>query len=114
MKKTVSFRLSENTTQILNKKSHILNISKTQLLESIVQDLIPSTSEEIFLQKKNREQAFVEFVKMQEVCNSFTEKAWKNGFKEGWQQFQIRKLSSPFRLSKNEETLNWMKGKLLK
>ena len=103
MKHTMSFRLSDKAQNILEKKARVWNLSKTAVLECFIQEFSPSTKEEKFQQKENHRKAlraFLDSLSPSDDPKTCIEKAWRNGFSNGWMQFQIRKSSSLFKLEK--------------
>jgi len=95
MKSAISFRLSDESKNILKTKSLAFNMSKTAILECIIREFSPSTNDEKLHQIRDRNKAFIFF--MNTHPNPTIKNAWGNGFKAGWEQFQTRKFSSLFK-----------------
>jgi hypothetical protein len=96
MKKSTSFRISKEASDILKIRSSVFKISQTAVLESLIKEFSPSTDDEKNQQYINRELSFKIFDSLNP--NQSHRKAWMNGFKEGWKQFQTRKKTSLFNL----------------
>lgn len=107
MKRTMSFRLSDESLNILSKKASIHGLTKTAVLEAFIKEFSPSTLEEKFQQKHDREKALRTFLETK-PDSKIREKAWKNGFSNGWNLFQMRKSTSLFRTSQSPITKNWL------
>jgi len=102
MKNTISFRLTDEAKNILERKSRVLNLNKTAVLEAMIQEFSPSTREEKLRQKEDHKLAFRAFL---DTKSRSIEKAWRNGFSNGWMQFQVRKTTSLFRVPKVSQSL---------
>ena len=102
MKNAISFRLTDEAKNILERKARILSLNKTEVLESMIQEFSPSTREEILRQKEDHKEALRAFLNTK---SRSIEKAWRNGFSNGWRQFQIRKTTSLFRVLKKSQPL---------
>ena len=102
MKRTMSFRLSDEAENILKRKALALSLNKTAVLETMIQEFSPSTREEKLRQKEDRKLALRAFL---DTKSRSIEKAWRNGFSNGWMQFQGRKTTSFFRVSKVSQSL---------
>jgi len=115
MKNTISFRLTDEAKNILERKARILSLNKTAVLEAMIQEFSPSTREEKLQQIKDRNKAFNSFLNPESKSSTFfvkktktNEKIWKiwiNGYLNGWMQFQVRKTTSLFRVSKVSQSL---------
>lgn len=109
MKNTTSFRLTDEAKSILERKARVLNLNKTEVLESMIQEFSLSTFEERRQQRRNREKALRAFLdtepKGKYDVAFIRKKAWNDGFTNGWRQFQTRKSTSLFRISKVCKTL---------
>lgn len=108
MKRAMSFRLSDETLNIIEKKASTHNINKTKILECMVHEFSLSTLEDKRKQLENRNKALRTFLKTK---SKSIKKAWIDGFLRGWEQFQIRKSSSLFRISESPITKDWLKQK---
>ena len=113
MKRTMSFRLSDETNEILERKASALDLSKTKVLECMIHEFSPSTLEEKIQQKKDRNNVLRVFLANQQPDTTI-KKAWNNGFSNGWDLFQLRKSTSLFRTSRSEITKHWLEQKILK
>ena len=110
MKRTMSFRLSDEALNIIEKKASIQKLSKTKVLECMIHEFSLSTWEDKRKQLENRNKALRIFLSTK---SKSIKKAWIDGFLRGWEQFQIRKSTSLFRISESPITKDWWKRKSL-
>jgi len=103
MKRSTTFRLSEEARSIIKEKAEEFHLSQVAILEYMVCEHSLSTKAEKLEQKRQHRIAFNNFLnsihpridKHDDIAS-----AWRQGFSEGWKQFQARKASSIFKKEK--------------
>jgi hypothetical protein len=91
----MKFDLSDKAKEIIRKKAITFKISDSEVLDWMILEFSPSTEEEIKIQKERRMNAMEDFLNV--YPDATRKEIWRNGFAIGWEYFQIRKSSHPFK-----------------
>jgi len=87
--------IPEELQFIIETKALLLGVTEEKILEYIIQEYVPSTPEEKRLQIHRRDTTMAKFIS--ENPNTGLAHAWANGYKVGWEHFQMRKSSPIFK-----------------
>ena len=89
-----TFEVSVETAAIIADKAMHLRVTEDKALEILIDDFAPSSRADHDLQRSRKLFARAEF--FDRNPDATPERAWNDGYLTGWEEFQRRKIRSPF------------------
>ena len=94
MKKTTSFRFSDETLEQLDSLAKLFNKSKTEVLEFLIADRYSASDQNA--NAIRRKKTWLEWEGRLDRLGPTKEDCWMNGYNTGWVHFQTRHKDNDF------------------